>query len=250
LKRAGYHTAGIGKWHLGLGNDEKVDYSKRFKPGPNDHGFDYYFGIPASLDMEPYVYIENDRTVEQPTANTPGQNEPRGVFWRPGPIAPSLKMDDVLPTLESKAVGYLRERAKTPDKPFFLYFPLTGPHTPWVPKPEFKGRSGAGIYGDFALQVDSTLGTIMKVLDDTELASNTLLIFTSDNGAHWTPEDKTKSPHRANASWRGQKADIHEGGHRVPFIARWPGKTKAGGVNNDPVRSCRSSFHSFDTAHS
>jgi arylsulfatase A-like enzyme len=144
-------------------------------------------------------------------------------------------MEDVLPTLQSKAAGYIRERAKTPDKPFFLYFPLTGPHTPWVPKPQYNGKSGAGIYGDFALQVDDTLGTVMKALDETGLASKTLLVFTSDNGAHWTPDDKRKYPHRANASWRGMKADIHEAGHRVPFLVRWPGRTKPGAVSNDPA---------------
>ena len=234
LKSTGYATAGVGKWHLGLGSADKVDYSKPHKPGPVDHGFDYYYGIPASLDMDPYVYIENDRTVEQPTANTPGQNEPRGVFWRPGPIAPGLKIEEVLPTLRDKAVGYLQQRAKTPDQPFFLYFPLTGPHTPWVPHPQYRGKSGAGIYGDFVMQCDDVLGSVLKTLDDTGLASNTIVIFTSDNGAHWTPEDKKKYPHRANASWRGMKADIQEAGHRVPFLVRWPGVVKAGAVNNDP----------------
>lgn len=234
LKSTGYATAGVGKWHLGLGSAEKVDYSKPHRPGPLDHGFDYYYGIPASLDMDPYVYIENDRTVEQPTANTPGQNEPRGVFWRPGPIAPGLKIEEVLPTLRDKAVGYLQQRAKTPDQPFFLYFPLTGPHTPWVPQPQYRGKSGAGIYGDFVMQCDDVLGSVLKTLDDTGLASNTIVVFTSDNGAHWTPEDKKKYPHRANASWRGMKADIQEAGHRIPFLVRWPGVVKGGSVNNDP----------------
>lgn len=234
LKSAGYATGGVGKWHLGLGSADKVDYSKPHKPGPLDHGFDYYYGIPASLDMDPYVYIENDRTVEQPTANTPGQKEPRGVFWRPGPIAPGLKIEEVLPTLRDKAVGYLQQRAKTPNQPFFLYFPLTGPHTPWVPQPQYRGKSGAGIYGDFVMQCDDVLGAVLKTLDDTGLASNTIVVFTSDNGAHWTPEDKKKYPHRANASWRGMKADIQEAGHRIPFLVRWPGVVKAGAVNNDP----------------
>lgn len=233
LKSNGYHTGGVGKWHLGLGTAEKTDYSKPLKPGPVDHGFDYYFGIPASLDMDPYLYFENDHAVEQPTKTSPGRNEPRGVFWRPGPIAPHFQIEEVLPTLQNKAVAYIRDRAKTPDKPFFLYFPLTGPHTPWVPLSRYKDKSGAGIYGDFAVQVDDTLGAIMKVLDETGLSSNTLLVFTSDNGAHWTPADKEKYPHRANASWRGMKADIHEAGHRIPFLARWPGKIKPGSVNND-----------------
>jgi arylsulfatase A-like enzyme len=234
LRSAGYATAGVGKWHLGLGAADKVEYSKPHKPGPPDYGFDYYYGIPASLDMDPYVYIENDRTVEQPTANTPGQTKPRGVFWRPGPIAPGLKIEEVLPTLRDKAVGYLKQRAKTPDKPFFLYFPMTGPHTPWVPHPQYRGKSGAGIYGDFVMECDDVIGSVMKTLDETGLASNTILILTSDNGAHWTPEDRKLYPHRANASWRGQKADIHEAGHRIPFIVRWPGVVKAGTVNNDP----------------
>lgn len=232
LRQAGYATAGVGKWHLGLGNAEKTDYSKPLSPGPVDAGFDYYFGIPASLDMDPYVYIENDRTVQQPTKEIAERNQPRGVFYRGGAIAPNFKIEEVLPTLASKATSYLRERAKTPDKPFFLYFPLTAPHTPWVPHSKYKGRSGAGIYGDFVAEVDDTVGEIMRVLDETGLASNTILIFTSDNGAHWTPDDRKKYPHRANASWRGQKADIHEAGHRVPFLVRWPGKVKAGSTSD------------------
>lgn len=232
LKSKGYYTAGVGKWHLGLRTEAKTDYTKPLTPGPRDHGFDYYYGIPASLDMAPYLYFENDRTVEQPTAHTPGLNEPRGVFWREGGIAPNFKIEQVLPTLADKADAILRERAKTPAQPFFLYFPLTGPHTPWVPLPEYKGRSKAGIYGDFAVQVDDLLGRVMKTLEETGLARNTLLIFTSDNGAHWTPEDKAKFAHRANANWRGMKADIHDAGHRIPFLARWPGKITAGSVNN------------------
>lgn len=235
LRSAGYATAGVGKWHLGLGTAEKTDYSAPLRPGPRDFGFDYYFGIPASLDMEPYVYFENDRTVEQPTSTIPERNEPRGVFWRGGPIAPSFKMEEVLPTLTRKAVTYIHERARTPDNPFFLYLALTGPHTPWLPLPQYKGRSGAGIYGDFAAQVDDTLGAVMTALHETKLAGDTLLVFTSDNGAHWTPEDKEKYPHRANASWRGMKADIHEAGHRVPFLVRWPGKVKAGSAASDPA---------------
>jgi arylsulfatase A len=235
LKSAGYATAGIGKWHLGLGRDEKVDYSRRHEPAPTDHGFDSYFGIPASLDMDPYVYIENDRTVEQPTATTPGKNEPRGVFWRGGPIAPGFKVEEVLPVITDRAVGYLRERAKTPEQPFFLYFALTAPHTPWLPHSGNRGKSGAGIYGDFVCEVDDTLGRIMSTLEETGLASSTVLIFTSDNGAHWTPEDRQKYPHRANGPWRGQKADIYEAGHRVPFLVRWPGKLKPKSVSGEPA---------------
>jgi arylsulfatase A len=232
LQSSGYHTGCIGKWHLGLGTNEPADYSKPLHPCPNDHGFDYFYGIPASLDMAPYLYVENDRATEPPTDHTPGRNQPRGVFWREGPIAPSFKIEEVLPTLTRQAVGYLRERARDTVKPFFLYLPLTGPHTPWVPTKPFQGRSKAGIYGDFVTQVDDTLGQIMRALEEHKLASNTLLVFTSDNGAHWTPEDKQKFPHRANAHWRGMKADIWDAGHRIPFIARWPGQAKPGHVSN------------------
>jgi len=233
LRSRGYYTAGIGKWHLGLGDREKTDYDQPLSPGPNDHGFDYYFGIPASLDMAPYLYFENSRAIEKPTSHTAGRNDPRGVFWREGAIAPGFKMEEVLPTLTTKATGLLRERARKPEQPFFLYLALTAPHTPWVPLEKFRGRSRAGDYGDFVAQVDDTLGQAMQTLDATGLARNTLLIMTSDNGAHWTPEDKSRWPHRANADWRGMKADIWDAGHRIPFLARWPGRIRPESVSEE-----------------
>lgn len=233
LQQSGYYTAGVGKWHLGLGNAEKTDYSQPLHPGPTDHGFDEYFGIPASLDMEPYVYFENGKAVEQPTAHTDGQSQPRGVFWRQGPIAPSFKMEEVLPTLTARAVRIIRERSTAKDKPFFLYLPFTGPHTPWVPKSEYLGKSKAGLYGDFVTQVDDSLGRVLRALEETGAAANTLVIFTSDNGADWKLEDKEKYTHRANAAWRGEKADIWDGGHRIPFLVRWPGHVPAGSVSNE-----------------
>jgi arylsulfatase A-like enzyme len=233
LKARGYTTAGFGKWHLGLDNGERVDYSKgKLSPNPSDHGFDTYFGIPASLDMEPYVYIENDRVMEQPTARTEGKNSPRGVFWRPGPIAPSLKIENVLPDIKKRAVEYIRARKSKPDQPFFAYVALTSPHTPWLPSAKFRGTSKAGDYGDFVAETDSVLGEIMQALDDTNQAGNTILIFTSDNGADWLPHDKQKFAHRSNAEWRGAKRDIYEGGHRVPFLVRWPGRAKSGTVTH------------------
>ncbi len=232
LKAQGYHTAAIGKWHLGFQDQQPVDYAKPLTPGPNDHGFDYFFGIPASLDFEPYLFVENNKPVEAPTARTEGKNDPRGVFWRAGDIAPSFTMEGCLPTLADKAVEYIKKRAAaSPSQPFFLYFPLTGPHTPWMPTKEWSGKSKAGIYGDFVAQVDALLGRIAATLEQTGQARNTLLVFTSDNGAHWTPDDKSKFPHRANANWRGMKADIHDAGHRIPLIARWPGHIKGGQVS-------------------
>jgi arylsulfatase A len=228
LKKHGYYTAGVGKWHLGLGSGEKTDYSKALKPGPLDHGFDYYFGIPASLDMEPYVYVENDRATEQPSASTPGSTTPRGVFWRGGPKAPKFDFRNVLPTLINRATSIVEERARRKDVPWFLYLPLTAPHTPWLPASANKGQSKAGDYGDFVVAVDEAVGSILRVLDETKQTDNTLFIFTSDNGADWKEEDKEKYAHRANAHWRGEKADIWEAGHRIPFMARWPKHIRAG----------------------
>ena len=231
LKSQGYHTACIGKWHLGLGDREKTDYAQPLRPGPTSVGFDYFYGIPASLDMDPYVYVENDRAVEQPTETVAASKQRRaggGGFWRAGPVAPGFRHIDVLPVITDKAVGYLEQRAKSPEQPFFLYFPLSAPHTPWLPTDEFAGKSGAGPYGDFAAQVDHTIGQVLAALDRLKLADNTLIVVTSDNGAHWLDSDKKQYGHLANRPWRGQKADVWEGGHRVPFVVRWPGKIKPG----------------------
>jgi len=236
LRAQGYYTAGVGKWHLGLGNREKTDYDQPLKPGPCEHGFDYYFGIPASLDMDPYLSFENDRVVERPTSRTEGSHlsDPRGPFWRPGPQAPSFKFDQVLPTLADKAVDIVRQRAAKRTQPFFLYFPLTGPHTPWMPIAPFRGKSKAGEYGDFVAQVDGVLGRVMQALEETGQARDTLLIFTSDNGAYWGARDKATYPHLANGNWRGMKADICEAGQRIPFLVRWPKHVPAGIVCAEP----------------
>jgi arylsulfatase A-like enzyme len=238
LKTAGYYTAGVGKWHLGLGSAEKTDYSKPLHPSPIDHGFDYYFGIPASLDMPPYLYFENDRVVEQPTGHTDGSKEPRGVFWRAGAEAPSFQHDQTLPALTAKTVDLIHERAAHKSQPFFLYFAMTAPHTPWLPLKPFRGKSKAGDYGDFVCEVDAALGQVLDALDQSGLSQNTIVIFASDNGADWKLEDLARFAHRANADWHGEKADIWEGGHRIPFLVRWPGHIRAGAVS--PELGCLS----------
>lgn len=233
LKATGYYTAGVGKWHLGLGDERHTDYAQPLNPGPIENGFDYYFGIPASLDMKPYLYFENNHTVELPTLRTPGNREPRGVMWRPGPIAPDFDLKEVLPTITAKAVDVIKSRAKKPNQPFFLYAALPSPHTPWLPLPEYRGKSRAGRYGDYVAEVDAMLGRIMDALKETGLEDNTLLVFTSDHGADWRPSDIAQFEHRANGPWRGRKADVWEGGHRVPFITRWPGHIPPNTVSDE-----------------
>jgi arylsulfatase A-like enzyme len=229
LSAGGYRTACVGKWHLGLGNAPQADFSRPLAPGPNSVGFQRSFVLPASLDMPPYVFIENERATTLPT-ETIGDSKMRryggGGFWRAGTIAPGFRHVDTLPALEREALSFLGEQSA--GVPFFLYFPLTAPHTPWMPTEEFRGRSHAGYYGDFVTQVDATLGRVLAALDKKQLSDRTLVIFTSDNGAHWLPEDIGRYDHRANANWRGQKADIWEGGHRVPFVVRWPKVIEAG----------------------
>lgn len=235
LKSRGYYTGAIGKWHLGLGGQEPADFTRPIHPGPIDHGFDYFFGIPASLDMPPYLYIENDRAVEQATSTTPGK-QVSGVFWRGGAKAPSFEFDQVLSTLTAKATRFLRDRAAKPAQPFFLYLPLTGPHTPWVPRKEFQGRSKVGIYGDFVCEVDWVAGQVLDTLDKTGLGKNTLLIFTSDNGPErYAYERIPEFGHYSMGQLRGVKRDAWEGGHRVPFLARWPGRIRAGGVSDETI---------------
>ena len=245
LQMNGYATAGIGKWHLGLGADPdpgddepgRTDYGAPLRPGPLTAGFDHYFGIPASLDMEPYLYIEDDGVVEAATGRVEASDMRRrggGGFWRAGQIAPGFDFLQVTPTLFERASSYIRQRAAADDgRPFFLYLPLPSPHTPWMPLAEFEGSSGAGIYGDFVAQVDADVGRLLADLDAVNLAEDTLVLFTSDNGAHWLSSDIEETGHRANGLLRGQKADIHDGGHRVPFIARWPGRIPAGSVRSE-----------------
>jgi arylsulfatase A-like enzyme len=229
LRKQGYATAAIGKWHLGLGSAEETDYSKPLSPGPNDVGFDYFFGIPASLDMPPYVYVENDSILTPFEGDEVGDSARRrdggGGYWRAGPIARDFTFEGVLPEFTRRSVAYIRERARSDDgKPFFLYVPLNAPHTPHMPLPEFIGTSGAGYYGDFTVQVDDTVGQIMDALEETGVSEQTIFVFATDNGGRWVPEDIEKWGHSSNLHYRGQKADIFEGGHRVPLIVSWPGR--------------------------
>ncbi|WP_095414900.1 sulfatase family protein [Thermogutta terrifontis] len=244
LRSHGYRTACVGKWHLGLGwqsptgqpvtdsdgttNDPGVDYSKPLTEGPLTVGFDYFFGIAASLDMAPYCYIENDHVTQPPTEDTKGRDFP--FNWRPGKKAQDFAHEEVLPTLTEKAIAWLRScRRESPDQPVFLYFALTAPHTPVLPLSQYHGKSRAGEYGDFVVQVDDCVGKVLDALDDLGMRQNTLVIVTSDNGSTMTIRPFfQKFNHATNYHFRGQKSDIWEGGHRVPFIVRWPGHVPPG----------------------
>ncbi|HET7771808.1 MAG TPA: arylsulfatase [Chloroflexota bacterium] len=233
LKRHGYATAGVGKWHLGLGwqltsgasSPEAVDYGAPLTHGPTHLGFDRYFGIPASLDMDPYVYLRDERVETLPTERI--EASPRPAFYRGGPISPGFTMEGVMPRLTSEAVSFIQDRKARPDAPFFLYFPTTSPHTPHVPNAPFHGRSAAGLYGDFVVEWDDAVGQVLRALDDSGVAENTLVIVTSDNGADLRG-GQPEHGHDSNGFLTGQKADIWDGGHRIPFAARWPGLIPAG----------------------
>ncbi len=238
LKKQHYRTACIGKWHLGLNwatidsepaHEGNTDFTRPIGGGPNTLGFDYFYGIPASLDMDPYVYIQNDRVEEPPTQLVGGRSDP--AFYRGGLIAAGFSHIEVLPRLTNKAVACIERHASGhPESPLFLYFPLSAPHVPFLPTKEFRGKSGIGVYGDFVHQVDWTIGQVMNALERVGMAENTLVIVTSDNGC--TP--KADFPalaslgHHPSYHFRGYKADIYEGGHRIPFIARWPARIEPG----------------------
>jgi len=243
-KAAGYQTAVIGKWHLGLdwakidatqpvaGSDSSkplnVDFSKKINAGPNQLGFDYSYILPASLDMPPYAYIENGAATNLPMIPFKGNNNPRGVFWRKGVSSTGFVIENTLDVFIDKARHYIANANEDKSRPFFLYLPLTSPHTPWLPFQQFK-NSGAGTYGDFVQHTDFAVGTILQCLDSLGLAKNTIVIYTSDNGADWKPADEKNYPlHHANYIFRGEKSDIWEGGHHIPLLVRWPGIIKPG----------------------
>ncbi len=240
LKSQGYATACIGKWHLGMDwplkeggfakdypDAWKVDYARPVQNGPTALGFDYYFGISASLDMPPYVFIENDRVVGTPTVEK--------TWIRRGPADKDFEAIDVLPRLAGKAVEYISKAQA--GRPFFLYLPLTSPHTPILPVSDWRDKSGLNPYADFVMQTDQAVGQVLSALKARQLTDSTLVVFASDNGCSPAAkvEELTERDHFPSAQYRGYKADIFEGGHRIPFIARWPGKIQPGSVSDQLI---------------
>ncbi len=250
LKRQGYRTACIGKWHLGMNwvvkpgmtvaplsiesRDQvfSVDFTKPATNGPNTVGFDEYFGISASLDMIPHGFLENDHILIPPTEDRDFlmmQDRTPERRTRKGPASPGFEAVDVLPTLARKSAEYIDRQAKS-DAPFFLYLPLASPHTPILPSPEWQNKSGINPYADFVMQTDAAIGEVLAALDRHQLTENTFVMVTSDNGCSPQArfEELAAHGHHPSGPFRGHKADIFEGGLRVPFIARYPGKIPAG----------------------
>lgn len=235
LKSAGYETAMVGKWHLGVNwvltgrRPEEVDFSKPFGGGPTTLGFDRFFGISASLDMPPYVYLDGDHSTVVPTGRV--TDSPKPKMWRAGPIGSDFKFEEVHPRFIEKAIGFLDTHAREgKGRPFFLYLAMASPHTPIIPTKGFEGKTRTNPYGDFVVQLDASIGELLSALDRLGMARNTLVIFTADNGCSPAANlDELKQLHHdPSAGFRGHKADLFEGGHRVPFVARWPGQIPAG----------------------
>ncbi len=249
LRTQGYRTGCMGKWHLGMswpfadGHEPllgdwrsqqtqnaslHLQSAEPVRGGPVDRGFDTYFGVDVP-NFPPYGWIEDDRL-----AGAPDRMKPEAMYGVPGAMTEGWDLEAIMPTLTQKAVDFVEANAAGA-QPFFLYFPLTGPHTPICPTPAFRGHSEAGIYGDWVMQMDAAVGAVLEALDRCGLAEDTLLLFASDNGSpgrNGSAEDPgtVLETFGHNPSWilRGMKADIYEGGHRVPFLARWPGRIQPG----------------------
>lgn len=264
MQKAGYATACIGKWHLGmnwesndpakpkglLGPDTRytnTNFGRGTTDGPNSRGFDYSFILPSSASDPPFVLIRNGRVLDPDVSlitdrypsRLPGTQyewdrkyvaaegdvyRARGVIWKNGEISRSYRLEEVADRVLAEGVGYIEEHVRTKNpRPFFMYLALSAPHTPWLPNERFRGTTGLGTYGDHVAQMDAAVGEVRATLERLGIAGNTLVIFTSDNGAHWGEEDVQQYGHQSAWGRRGQKGDIWDGGHRVPFVAYWPG---------------------------
>ncbi|RXM49065.1 arylsulfatase [Flavobacterium sp. YO12] len=257
LQKAGYTTAVIGKWHLGLGKNG-IDWNKEIKPGPKEVGFDYSFIMPATLDRVPCVYLENGKVVnldpkdpitvsyKEKVGNDPtGKENPELLRMKPDPnqghnetIVDSIsrigymsgghsaywKDADIAGDITKKAISFISKNASNP---FFLYFATGDIHVPRYPHSMFRGKSGMGLRGDAILQLDWTVGEIVKALDSLKLSQNTLIIFSSDNGpvvndGYMDKAVEMLGSHKPAGPLRGGKYSAFEAGTRVPFIVKWP----------------------------
>ncbi|QDV41156.1 Arylsulfatase [Stieleria neptunia] len=252
FKNSGYSTAAFGKWHLGFGQ-EKNDWQEPLRPGPQDLGFDYYFGMPVVNSAPPYVFVENDRIVGSDPADPLvylGRNNKGATPITPIPPEAAQRSANqfggakeahklfndyrVGTTLAEKSVEWINARK---DHPFFLYLATTNIHHPFTPAKRFQGTSQCGLYGDFIHELDWIVGEVLACLEENGLSDNTLVIFTSDNGGMFNRGGQAafKAGHRQNGDLLGFKFGVWEGGHRVPMIVRWPGKVKAGTTSNQLI---------------
>lgn len=266
-KQQGYRTAAIGKWHLGwdwpitkeqrallqspkkAGKDDEakpekgptvatgnqVDFWRGFfaKPiagGPTTRGFDSYFGTDVP-NWPPFCFIENDRTIGIPSEFLPASDIGGNRASQQGPALKDWQLENILPTLGERAEEFITDAAKRPE-PFLLYLPLTAPHTPLSPVDAWKNKSGLNTYADFVMQTDATVGRVLDALEKSGAADNTLVIFTSDNGCapYIGAKELEEKGHYPSGPLRGYKADAWEGGHRIPFMVRWPGTVKPGSL--------------------
>ncbi|MBI3117351.1 MAG: arylsulfatase, partial [Candidatus Hydrogenedentes bacterium] len=250
LRDHGYATACIGKWHLGRewtgegeGRAMKLDITAPIRSGPTTRGFDYYFGTDVP-NFPPFTFLENDSYVIPPTdtyQNIPGIH----VGFEGAPMAPGWRFDQILPTLTERAVKYVHDQAQT-KRPFFLFFSMTSPHEPLAPSPPFQGKSGISPVADFIMETDWSAGQVLQALENAGVADDTLVIFATDNGhSHYTGwETLVEHGHLPSGPYRGHKSDIWEGGHRVPFVVRWPGVVPPGTqcsqliCHNDLMATC------------
>ena len=252
LQAQGYQTAMIGKWHLGMElpitqtthkeikrgertikrTSYEVDWSKPIGRTPTSNGFDYFWGHGASLDFPPYVYIENDRYTSQSVSRKGAPHFGIKKGFRPGWIADDFDPRTTLGEFRDRSAEYIRKWDGK--KPFALYVPLTSPHTPIVPTGDWQGKRGVGSYGDFVMQTDAVVGAILDAVDERGIAKDTIIVFTADNGCSPAAdiEGLASKGHRVSHIYRGNKADIFEGGHRVPHIVRWPAKVGAGSTTD------------------
>jgi arylsulfatase A-like enzyme len=249
FKKQGYRTGAFGKWHLGWDFDairkpgvtkkdwpkaSSYDWTKRFPGGPLEQGFDNYFGD-GTINFPPYCWIEDDRFVTIPTKPVMKSTPLAGAgSFRAGPMAESWNPYDVLPTMTKKTVEWIGKQNK--EQPFFAYLAFNSPHYPIVPNKPFHGKSKAGYYGDFVIETDAMVGKVLTALDKGGFADNTIVIFTADNGPETAAFGRLEEFDQwSSGKYRGLKRDIYEGGHRVPFIVRWPGKVKAGSTSDEVV---------------
>jgi arylsulfatase A len=257
FKKNGYKTAMIGKWHLGMDlpmkGKNQLDLNGTVKNGPCENGFDEFWGITASLDFPPYVFIENDKVDSKEVVDRPASGFP--AFWRAGETDVDFVHEKVCDQLTERAVKYISAKAAAKEA-FFLYMPLPSPHKPTHPAKRFIGKSGIGLYGDYVMQTDWVVGEVMKAVKEAGIDQNTMIVYTSDNGSYMNLIDSEYCPkskgdvghktdetiqgylsttHRPNGPYRGTKADIYESGHRVPFFVRWPSAFKAGQKTNELI---------------